>query len=64
MALKNYYATLGITSTALLKEIKVAYKRKAIEWHPDKNPNRDTTLQMQEINEAYLVLTSGKKSSV
>jgi curved DNA-binding protein CbpA len=61
MALKNYYAILGIAATANLEEIKAGYKRKAIEWHPDKNPNRDTTLQMQEINEAYLVLKSDKR---
>lgn len=62
MSLKNYYAILGISVTANLNEIKAAYKAEAITWHPDKNPNRNTTYQMQEINEAYLVLTSDKKS--
>jgi curved DNA-binding protein CbpA len=62
MALKNYYVTLGLLPFASFEEIKMAYRNKAIEWHPDRNPNRDTTLQMQEINEAYLVLKSDKKA--
>jgi DnaJ-class molecular chaperone len=61
MAIKNYYAILGISPTASIDEIKMAFKKLAIQWHPDKNPNRDTTSQMQEINEAYLVLKSDNR---
>lgn len=61
MAIKNYYSILGISPTASIDEIKMAFKKLAIQWHPDKNPNRDTTSQMQEINEAYLVLKSDNR---
>lgn len=58
MAIKNYYAILGISPSANSEEIRSAFKKLAIQWHPDKNLSRDTTSQMQEINEAYLVLKS------
>lgn len=38
------------------EEIKIAFKKQAILWHPDKNPEIDTTEQMQNINEAFLIL--------
>lgn len=53
---KDYYAILAIHQDATQEEIKEAFKRQAIKWHPDKNPGMDTTRQMQEINEAYLIL--------
>ena len=52
----DYYAILEISETANLQEIKNAFRRKAIKWHPDRNPDRNTTIQMQLINEAYLIL--------
>jgi DnaJ-class molecular chaperone len=58
MAIKNYYAILGISHSANSEEIRSAFKKLAIQWHPDKNLSRDTKSQMQEINEAYLVLKS------
>ena len=53
---KDYYAILQIHQDATIEAIKVAYKKQALRWHPDKNPGMDTTAQMQEINEAYLIL--------
>lgn len=53
---KDYYAILEIAESASQEEIKSAYKKQAISWHPDKNPGVDTTQRMQEINEAYLIL--------
>jgi curved DNA-binding protein CbpA len=53
---KDYYAILTITVSATKAEIKSAYKKQAVKWHPDKNIGVDTTTQMQEINEAYLIL--------
>jgi len=53
---KDYYKILEIEQSATLEEIKSAFKKQAVRWHPDRNPNSDTTQKMQEINEAYLIL--------
>ena len=53
---KNYYEILNISRSADNKTIKLAFKAQVKKWHPDKNPNRDTTIQMQNINEARLIL--------
>jgi len=53
---KDYYSILEIPVNATKLEIKTAYKKQAFRWHPDRNPRQDTTLKMQDINEAYLIL--------
>lgn len=53
---KDYYKLLDISQNATDKEIKKAFREQAIKWHPDRNQGSDTTLRMQEINEAYLIL--------
>lgn len=52
----DYYGILEIPPTATIEEIKSAFKRQALRWHPDKNRGTDTTKLMQKINEAYLIL--------
>ncbi|MBL0202179.1 MAG: J domain-containing protein [Chitinophagaceae bacterium] len=52
----DYYQILKIEPTASQEDIKKAFRRLAIKYHPDKNPGIDTTKQMQLINEAYLFL--------
>lgn len=52
----DYYSIIEIPHTATKAEVKSAYKKQAIRWHPDKNPGQDTTQKMQEVNEAYLIL--------
>lgn len=52
----DYYAILEIDEKATQDEVKIAFKRQALKWHPDRNPGVDTTKRMQEINEAYLIL--------
>jgi len=54
---KDYYAILDIYQSSNLTEIKSAYKKQALKWHPDKNKDVDTTEKMKEINEAKLILT-------
>lgn len=53
---KNYYKILDIPQNSSQEEIKNAFKKQAILWHPDKNTEIDTTEQMQNINEAFLIL--------
>lgn len=54
---KGYYAVLGLTSIVSAEQIKTAYRRRAMELHPDRNPGNDTTQQFQFLNEAYAVLS-------
>jgi len=56
---KDYYELLGIEKTASQDEIKKAFRKKAMEYHPDKNNGDDT--KFKEINEAYSVLSDEKK---
>jgi hypothetical protein len=57
----DYYEVLHVSQDASSEEIKAAYRRESIKWHPDKNPNMDTTLQMQRVNEAYAILKDPEK---
>ena len=51
------YSILEILSNATLAEIKKAYRKMAMKWHPDKNPGLNTTERMQKIIAAYTFLT-------
>lgn len=53
---KDYYAILEVEENVSQQELKSAFKKQAIKWHPDKNQGVDTTIRMQEINEAYIIL--------
>ena len=59
--MKDYYKILDVPRTAPAKEIKVGYRKKAQEWHPDKYsgplPEDQVLLKMSEINSAYEVLS-------
>lgn len=52
----DYYKILEIEKKSTQQEIKAAFRKQAIKWHPDKNPNIDVNEKMQLINEAYLIL--------
>lgn len=53
---RDFYEILGVSRTADVEEIKRAYRRLAKQYHPDANPDTDTTEKFQEINRAYEVL--------
>lgn len=59
---KDYYELLGIGKSAPSEEIKAAYRRQAIKFHPDKNPgDKNAESQFKAINEAYEVLSDANK---
>ncbi|MBQ0114305.1 MAG: DnaJ domain-containing protein [Bacteroidales bacterium] len=53
---KDYYLILGVSFSASKEEIKKAYRKMSLQWHPDRNPGVDVTEMMQDINEAYKIL--------
>jgi DnaJ-class molecular chaperone len=54
---KNYYAILGVPREATEEEIRRAYRRQALEWHPDRRPGEPRAAErFREISEAYAVL--------
>ena len=62
MAAVDYYAVLGVGRQASAEEIKKAYRRLAISWHPDRNPgSRRAEERFKVIAEAYAVLSNAAK---
>merc|ERR1711936_726413 len=53
---RDYYTVLGVERTATKQEIKKAFRKMALKYHPDKNPGEDTTKKFREVAEAYEVL--------
>lgn len=58
---RDYYEILGVSKEATLADIKKAYRRLALEWHPDRNKDPNANERFKEINEAYAVLSDSKK---
>jgi molecular chaperone DnaJ len=62
MAKRCYYEALGVARTATDAELKAAFRKAAMKWHPDRNPgDKACEHQFKEINEAYDVLKDGQK---
>ena len=63
MEVKDYYQTLGVSTDASPEDIKKAFRRLALRYHPDRNPGntKEAEGRFKEINEAYEVLGNEQK---
>jgi curved DNA-binding protein CbpA len=59
--MKDYYAVLGIDSDATAGALKTAYRKKAAEFHPDRNAAPDAPARFRDIQEAYDLLSDAVK---
>jgi len=60
-AKRDYYEVLGVSKTASSADIKSAYRKLALKYHPDRNKEAGAEAKFKEINEAYQVLSDSKK---
>jgi len=58
---RDFYDILGVSKNAPQDEIKKAYRKQALEWHPDRNKSAEASEKFKEINEAYEVLGNPQK---
>ncbi|MFW5872449.1 MAG: DnaJ domain-containing protein, partial [bacterium] len=64
MSKRDYYEILEVSKNATQEEIKKSYRKKAIQFHPDKNPdNKESEEKFKEAAEAYEVLSNPDKRS-
>jgi molecular chaperone DnaJ len=63
---RDFYEVLGVTKTASVEEIKSAYRKAAMKWHPDRNPEikEEAELRFRECTEAYTVLSDAQKRQI
>ena len=63
---RDYYEVLGVSRTASVEEVKGAYRKAALKWHPDRNPEnkQEAEVKFRECTEAYSVLSDAEKRQV
>ena len=63
---RDYYEVLDVTRTAAVDEIKSAYRKAALKWHPDRNPENkaEAEVKFRECTEAYSVLSDAQKRQI
>jgi molecular chaperone DnaJ len=63
---RDYYEILGVSKTSTIEEIKSSYRKSALKWHPDRNPeNKDEAeVRFRECTEAYSILSDPNKRQI
>jgi molecular chaperone DnaJ len=63
---RDFYEVLGVTKTATVEEIKSSYRKAALKWHPDRNPENkpEAEVKFRECTEAYSVLSDQEKRQI
>jgi molecular chaperone DnaJ len=63
---KDFYEVLGVSRTAAVEEIKSAYRKAALKWHPDRNPvnKAEAEVKFRECTEAYSILSDPQKKQI
>ena len=62
MTKRDYYEVLGVEKGVSQEEIKKAYRKQAMQWHPDRNPGDKAAEQkFKELSEAYEILKDDQK---
>src|SRR5208282_3113618 len=63
---RDFYEVLGVAKTASVDEVKSAYRRLALKWHPDRNPanKEEAEVRFRESTEAYSVLSDTQKRQI
>jgi len=65
-AQRDFYEVLAVAKTATVEEIKVSYRKAAMQWHPDRNPDNkeEAEIRFRECTEAYTVLSDPQKRQI
>ena len=58
---RDYYDILGVSKGVTDEQLKIAFRKKALEYHPDRNKSKDAEGKFKEINEAYQILSDSEK---
>lgn len=62
---RDFYKILGVNKDSTISQIKKAYRKQAVKYHPDKNPDDDDAIvKFHDINEAYEVLQDEEKREI